>query len=464
MSSMNASKFYAWFVVAATAAIMAGLLLVNPDFGEEELAAVAFWIVLLVAVDLLPVSLGYDSEVMMGIPILLAVALLFPPLSAMIIAGVGAADLREFRREIPLFRALFNRSQLMLSVGAASTLLTLYRSPVPDELFLEDSVSLQVLAVGAAAAAHVLVNLSLVSLAIHFDGEIPFTKAFRRMLPDPVAGFILSYALLSGLGFVTALAYETINAAAAAAILIPTIFARVSLIGARTQQELSERVRRQQHDLLQATEKVFQERENERKRIAEDIHDSSLQMLAAASYSCGNANEFLEGGHTEHANSALESARGALDDAIKSLRESLVDLRRSSVEEGGLLETIHKFADQMSTVWGPKIVIEGSIRTEPPIPVALAAFQILQEGVVNAMKHGGDTTVLVKVSDDDGMVHIVVEDSGPGFDPGVDAGADHVGMRLMKERAARVGGHLELDTHLGRGTRLEAILPGGVAQ
>jgi signal transduction histidine kinase len=215
---------------------------------------------------------------------------------------------------------------------------------------------------------------------------------------------------------------------------------------------------------LQATEKVFQERENERKRIAEDIHDSSLQMLAAASYSCGNANEFLEGGHSEHAASALESARGALDDAIKSLRESLVDLRRSSVEEGGLLETIHKFADQMSTVWGPKIVIEGRIRTEPPIPVALAAFQILQEGVVNAMKHGGDTAVLVKVSDDDGMVHIVVEDSGPGFDPGVDAGADHVGMRLMKERAARVGGHLELDTHLGRGTRLEAILPGGVTQ
>src|SRR5918992_383332 len=167
-SSMNASKLYAWSVVATTAAIMAGLL-VNPDLGEEPLAAVVFWIILLVAVDLLPVSLGYDSEVMMGIPILLAVALLFPPLSAMIIAGLGAADLREFRREIPLFRALFNRAQLMLSVGAASALLSFYRSPGVHELFRDDPVSLRVLAVGAAAAAHVLVNLSLVSLAIHFD-------------------------------------------------------------------------------------------------------------------------------------------------------------------------------------------------------------------------------------------------------------------------------------------------------
>lgn len=463
MSSMNASKLYAWSVVAATAAIMAALL-ADPNFGEEGLAAVAFWIILLVAVDLLPVSLGYDSEVMMGIPILLAVALIFPPVTAMTIAGVGAVDLREFKRELPLFRALFNRAQLMLSVGVASALLTAYRADAADALFLDNPLLLEALGVIAAASTHVLVNLTLVSLAIHFDGEIPFKKAFRRMLPDPVAGFVVSYAILSGLGLVTAVAYSRMGAWAAAAILVPTIFARVSLIGARTQQELSERIRRQQHDLLQATEKVFQERENERKRIAEDIHDSSLQMLAAASYSCGNANEFLEEGHTEHATGALEAARGALEEAIKSLRESLVDLRRSSVEEGGLLETIHKFADQMSTVWGPKIVIEGAIRTEPPIPVALAAFQILQEGVVNAMKHGGDTAVLVKVSDDDGMVHIVVEDSGPGFDPGVDAGADHVGMRLMKERAARVGGHLELDTHLGRGTRLEAILPGGVAR
>jgi signal transduction histidine kinase len=463
MSSMNASKLYAWSVVAATSAIMAALL-ADPNFGEEGLAAVAFWIILLVAVDLLPVSLGYDSEVMMGIPILLAVALIFPPVTAMTIAGVGAVDLREFKRELPLFRALFNRAQLMLSVGVASALLTAYRADAADALFLDNPLLLEALGVIAAASTHVLVNLTLVSLAIHFDGEIPFKKAFRRMLPDPVAGFVVSYAILSGLGLVTAVAYSRMGAWAAAAILVPTIFARVSLIGARTQQELSERIRRQQHDLLQATEKVFQERENERKRIAEDIHDSSLQMLAAASYSCGNANEFLEEGHTEHATGALEAARGALEEAIKSLRESLVDLRRSSVEEGGLLETIHKFADQMSTVWGPKIVIEGAIRTEPPIPVALAAFQILQEGVVNAMKHGGDTAVLVKVSDDDGMVHIVVEDSGPGFDPGVDAGADHVGMRLMKERAARVGGHLELDTHLGRGTRLEAILPGGVAR
>jgi len=460
----QSTRVYCWVVVCATAAILASQLASDP--APISLGALLFWIILLMAVDLLPVSLGYNAEVMLGIPILLAIALLFQPWIAMTIAGLGAIDLREFRREIPLSRAAFNRAQLMLAVGATSALLSPYRSLADDELFRTDvRVFLIIVVVAAAAATHVLVNLSLVSLAIHFDGEVRFQQALQRMLPNPVAGFLMSYVVLSALGVVTALAYKQLGAFAAAAILIPTIFARISLIGARTQQELSERVRKQQHELLQATEKVFQERENERKRIAADIHDSSLQMLAAASYSTGNAAEFLASGRTDSAAAAVQSARDALNEAIKSLRDSLVDLRRSSVEEGGLMTTIEKFADQMSTLWGSEIHLEGKISNEPPIPVALAAFQILQEGVVNAMKHGGGAPVIVRISDhEDGQVHIVVEDDGPGFNPEADAGIDHVGVRLMKERAARVGGHVSFHSDMGRGTRVEAILPGGVSR
>ena len=460
----QSTQVYCWVVVSTTAAILASQLAADP--APISLGALLFWIILLMAVSLLPVSLGYDAEVMLGIPILLAVALLFPPWIAMTIAGLGAVDLREFRREIPLSRAAFNRAQFMLAVGATSAVLTGYRHPAEDMLFRSDIPGyFAIVGIAAAAATHVLVNLSLVSLAIHFEGEVRFGQAFRRMVPDPVAGFAMSYVLLAALGVVTALAYEELGAAAAAAILIPTIFARVSLIGARTQQELSERVRKQQHELLQATEKVFQERENERKRIAADIHDTSLQMLAAASYSTGNAAEFLAAQRTDSAAAAMQSAHDALNEAIKSLRDSLVDLRRSSVEEGGLMTTIEKFADQMSTLWGSEIHLEGKISNEPPIPVALAAFQILQEGVVNAMKHGAGAPVIVRMSDhDDGQVHIVVEDDGPGFNPEADAGIDHVGVRLMKERAARVGGHVSFHSGMGSGTRVEAILPGGVSR
>jgi signal transduction histidine kinase len=186
-------------------------------------------------------------------------------------------------------------------------------------------------------------------------------------------------------------------------------------------------------------------------------------MLAAAAYGCGNAAAFIDAGRVDAARDAVVSAREAIDDAIKGLRESLVDLRKSSVEEGGLVETIRNFSQQLATLWGAEVRIEGNVASEPPIPVALAAFQILQEGLVNALKHSDGSAVVVNISNIDNMVHIVVEDDGPGFDPETEVGTDHVGMRLMRERAARVGGRIELRSRPGRGTRLEAILPGGVA-
>ncbi|MDQ4095544.1 MAG: sensor histidine kinase [Actinomycetota bacterium] len=456
---MDRLRLYSWTVVSFTVALF--LWLTYQGGESPSLGAYVFWISLLLAVELLPVSLAFGTEVTMGFPVYLAVALLFPPWVAMLIAGVSAFDMREVRREIPLHQALFNRAQLMLAVAAASAVFSWYGR---DNLF-DDFSALGAVVVVLGALADVLTNLSLVAFSVYFDDRIPLRQAFRGLLPDPVGGFVISYILLTGLGTATAAVYETdFGKWAVAAFMIPLIFARLSILGARAQQELAERVRKQQQALLAATEKVFEERENERKRIAEDIHDTSLQMLAAASYGCGNAREFLEAGHNDQAVNALSGAREALEDAIRQLRGSLVDLRKSSVEHGGLVETIRKFADQVSTVWGAEVRIEGNIENEPPIPVALAAVQILQEGLVNALKHGGTGGVVIRIEDLDGMVHLAVEDDGPGFDPQAEVGADHVGMRLMKERAARVGGRIEIDSTPGRGTRLEAILPGGVTQ
>ena len=456
-------RSYDFYVLSLS--VITGLLVVSTlGYGDPpSVGTFIFWTLLVLVVNLLPVSLGFGTEVTMGIPIDLALAILFPPWVAMAIVGLGSIDDRELRRRISLRRAAFNRVQLMLSVGVASMAVSANRDLVfTDGQITILPISLAVIAL--AVALHVLVNLGLVSFAVALDSRTTFWSALRELIPTPAAGFWVSHVLLSALGVVTALAYEEFGGWAVAAMLIPVLFARLSLIGARTQQELSERVQKQQEALLTATEKVFQERENERQRIAADIHDSSLQLLAAATYGLGNASEFLDVGKRDPARDAITNAREAVDHAIKDLRASLVDLRRSSVEEGGLMETVRKFADQMSTVWGAEVAIKGNIDNEPPIPVSLAAFQILQESLINAMKHARGSTVTVAIEDRDGLVHIVIEDDGPGFNPEAEVGADHVGMRLMNERAARVGGRIELKSSPGAGTRLEAILPGGVSQ
>ena len=441
-------------MVLSGSLMLLGLQTLSEPFPDVSTAI--FWVALLLGAELLPVSLGYQSQVTMAFPLALAIAIVFEPGVAMAIAGLGAFDVREFRREIPIWHALFNRAQLALATGIASWI-------VLDHGADAFSFPAGPILIGLAAAGFVLINLGLVGLGLHFLRGVHLRTAFSNLVPSPAAGFWFSQALLAALGAATAAAYEEVGAFVAA-FLIPLLFARLGLLGARAQQELSERLRQQQAALLKATEQVFNEREDERKRIAGEIHDGSLQMLAAASYNVGNAGAFLDAGKPKEAAQLLESSRKAIEQSMAALRDSLVDLRRSSVEAGGLLETIRVFVDQVSMLWGTDVDFDGEIKHEPPVPIALAGFQILQEALTNALKHANSSAISVRVADIDNMVHIIVEDGGPGFNPEAEVSADHVGMRLMKERAALVGGSIEFRSVPDGGTRLEAKLPGGMAE
>ncbi|MGH2825467.1 MAG: sensor histidine kinase [Actinomycetota bacterium] len=450
---MKRSQFLAYLTAMGAASLIVYFFQAGSQLDSVD--HIVFWICLLAAAELLPVTLGFETRITMGFPVALAIAVSFNPLSSMLIVGLGNFDIRELKREIPLHQAVFNRSQTMLAVAAASSTVVLIGGrPLTFPLGVVASV--------VAATLFILTNLGLVGMWLTQTRGLSLRDALALLVPRPAAGFWMAQALLAGLGIATAAAYERIGPFVAG-FLIPLLFARLSLIGARTQQELSERLRQQQATLLKATEQVFAEREDERKRIAAEIHDGSLQMLAAASYSVGNAGAFLDAGKTDEAGQLLSTSRTAIEGAMAALRDSLVDLRRSSVEAGGLMRTIDTYVEQVSMLWGTHVHLEGGVEHEPPVPVALAAFQILQEGLVNALKHANSESITVRVIDSDNMVHIVVEDDGAGFDPEAEIGTDHVGMRLMKERAALVGGRIELHSAQGGGTRLEAVLPGGVA-
>ncbi|MEA2447448.1 MAG: two-component system, NarL family, sensor kinase, partial [Actinomycetota bacterium] len=187
-----------------------------------------------------------------------------------------------------------------------------------------------------------------------------------------------------------------------------------------------------------------------------------LQYLAAATFACDNARTLLEDGRDVEARDVMGTAGNAVGEAIKVLRESLVDLRGSLVEQGGLVETARQFAAQASTLWGVDVNVEGMLEIEPPAPVALAAVQIIQEGLNNALKHAQADSITVKIDDTDGMIRIVVQDRGVGFDPNAHVGDDHLGLGLMKERAHQLGADISLESAPGEGTRLEAVFPGAI--
>lgn len=452
---MFGARNFGWLSAAAAVTALGWAWIDHPPV--PTLSVFLFWITLLMGAELLPVSLGFETRVTMSFPIMIALAVLFEPAVAMTIAGLGAFDPREIKRQIPAWRAAFNRGQLVLAVGAASLLVHKAHEGSPF------TFPTGVFVLSTAAIVYFGINLGLVAIMVNRDRGVPVMEALRTLPPKPLAGFLATQAALAAFGVATAAIYLEFTYLVAA-FLIPLLFARLSLLGARAQQELAQQVQLQQHALLEATEKVFKDREQERQRIAESIHDSALQLLVGAAYASDNSRQFIGQGRLQDAQDALESSKGAIEDAISDLRSQLTDLRKSSIEEGGLMETIETFADQMRVLWAADIRIEGRTEQEPPIPVSLAAFQILQEGLTNALKHSGSRAVTVRVGEYDGMVHIEVEDEGPGFDVGAEPAPQHMGLKLMRERADRVGGRLELHSAPGMGTRLEAILPGRARQ
>src|SRR5918996_882317 len=176
---MNRFRVYCW---AVTAAAVAMLVVSLAEVGDPPpLSTFLFWICLIATVELLPMTLAQGAEVTMGFPLHLALALLFSPWVGMVISGIGAMDVREFRRELPPHRIAFNRSQTMISVGLASAVFSLYGRTLTTES-IRPSI---ILAIALAATANTGANLSLVVGALHYDEAIPSTQALRALLPDP---------------------------------------------------------------------------------------------------------------------------------------------------------------------------------------------------------------------------------------------------------------------------------------
>jgi len=454
---MERGRLYDWSVVALTAGTLTYLYLERGP--GPPLSTFLFWIAILVAIELLPVTLAFESQVVMSFPIHLAVAMLYPPWTAMTIAGIGAFDPREFKREVSLHRALFNRAQQMLSVGLASAVFSVAR-PRLETIDVDWPLAGIVFAATVVATA---ANLVFVIFHIHYRTGVSQSEAARTLLPHPIAGFWVSYAVLAVLGAAAAIVYSRLGDLAPWAItafLVPLLFARLAIIGAQAKQRLSERLRAQQQSLMEATEKIFSERERERARIAEWVHDSSLQTLAGVNYVCERAQKLVRAGNLEEADRLLDSAMTGLEEAIGGLRDSLVDLRRPLLQPGGLLDAVRDYMDQIETLWEIEVDLEANLREEPPFGVAVGMFQILQESLINAVKHSGTDRITVRMEDADGELSLVVEDHGAGFDLEREVGENHLGLGLMKRRAAELGGTIDLRSQPGRGTRLEVVFPG----
>jgi two-component system sensor histidine kinase DegS len=199
---------------------------------------------------------------------------------------------------------------------------------------------------------------------------------------------------------------------------------------------------------------LFQLVEDERMRIARDMHDGPAQSMSNLVLQA----EVLERLYTIHPERILDelivfknTVRGVLDE----LRRLIFDLRPMSLDDLGLFAALRKYLTEYRQQSGLDVrfsLLGGERRL--PATTEEALFRILQESMANIRKHAGATHVELTLTLSPTKVQALIHDNGKGFDPArpVQDGRRHLGLTSMRERTDLQGGHLELHSKPGQGT------------
>lgn len=208
-------------------------------------------------------------------------------------------------------------------------------------------------------------------------------------------------------------------------------------------------------DLQQSYTEVVRVREEERRRLRRDLHDGVGPSLAGVALQLDSLADRLAD-DPALAQRALR-ARDRLLSTVGDVRRIVDGLRPAAVEELGLAAALQALATECGD--RVQVLVEVDLPDALPPEVEVATYRIVGEAVTNALRHAQATRAVVRVEQQGTTVHLAVDDDGRGFQLVPSQGG--VGLRSMSERARQVGGHLEVQSEPGRGTRVTAALPCG---
>jgi len=236
-------------------------------------------------------------------------------------------------------------------------------------------------------------------------------------------------------------------------------------------QEINER-RQTEQALLESEGKLrfmssqlLTTQEEERKRIARELHDSIGQSLAAIKFKVesvvGEIDRDQSGGITH----SLELIIPVVQNAMEEARRIYTGLRPSVLDDLGIIATIRWFCREFQKTY-ERICIEQLIdidEEEIPEPLKIVIFRIVQEGLNNIARHSRAELVSLLLERKDGLLRLDIEDNGTGFDlRSALAESSHekgLGITGMKERAELAGGAFSIESVIGIGTTIHASWP-----
>lgn len=221
-----------------------------------------------------------------------------------------------------------------------------------------------------------------------------------------------------------------------------------------TQQNFEERMLQKKQQASQ----IVEGQEEERKRIAKDIHDGIGQMLTALKFTI----ESIDLENIENSGEKISYLKDLAADLIKGVRTATFNLTPPELSDHGIFPALHKMTIELSKLTGKTILFEN--KTEEHIRFDSLAetniYRVTQEAVNNAIKYAHANYILVTINFKDAILSIVVDDDGKGFDASIldevpkNNSEGGMGLFFMKERISYINGRLFINSEVGKGTRV----------
>jgi PAS domain S-box-containing protein len=214
------------------------------------------------------------------------------------------------------------------------------------------------------------------------------------------------------------------------------------------EQALTERRRLLNH--------LVEAQELERRRIAWDVHDDSIQAMVAVGMRLQLLAGRLPEDHQEMVGQLAESTRAS----VGRLRGLVANLRPTTIEQHGLMPALAGYLQDVVAPWGLETSLSSDLTHEPPTPVAITLFRICQEALTNVHKHAHATRADITLHSKDGGILARVSDDGVGIpDVVADDSYRHFGLLEMRERAEIAGGWWSVSGSPEGGTTVQFWLP-----
>ena len=210
---------------------------------------------------------------------------------------------------------------------------------------------------------------------------------------------------------------------------------------------------------LTSVEMLVNAQEAERQRLSRQMHDGPAQALSNFILQTEIAMRLLDVDTTQ-ARDELGNLKAAAINTFQKVRNFIFELRPMMLDDLGLVPTIRRYADTYKEQTGldVNIIVSGTERRlEPYLEVLI--FRALQELLGNAARHGQANSVKMYIDIGTDKIKISLEDNGKGFDSEVINKKQSVGLKMIQERAEMQGGSFDIDSVLGKGTRVTFTIP-----